>query len=154
VFADGLVLTASGYGKGASAVGLTSVDGKTTAKFAYHTNDLKNHHGGLVLRDGHVYGSNDPGILTCLDLKTGKTVWQNRSVGKGSLTCADGNLIVRSEQGPVALVEATPAGYKEISRFTPGDRSKSPAWTYPVVSSGKLFLRDQDLLQVYDLKAR
>lgn len=152
VFADGIVLTASGYGKGATAVTLTTVGGKPGAKFAYHTNDLKVHHGGLVLLDGHVYGSNDPGILTCVELKTGKTKWQNRSVGKGSLTYADGHLYLRSEGGPMALVEATPSGYKESGKFEPKERSARPAWTYPVVCGGKLFLRDQEILQVYDVR--
>lgn len=147
-----LLLTASGYSKGASTLRLDSSEGKTTAKFLYHTNDLKVQHGGLVLLDGHVYGSNDPGILVCVELKTGKTKWTNRSVGKGSLTCADGLLILRSENGPTALVQATPGGYKETGRFEPKDRTKSRAWTYPVVCGGKLFLRDQDLLQVYDLR--
>lgn len=149
---DNFVLTASGYGKGASAVSLSSHDGKTSAKVEYHTNDLKVQHGGLVLFEGHVYGSNDPGILACVELKTGKTKWSNRSVGKGSLTCAGGRLILRSEAGPTALIDATPSGYNERGRFEPKDRTSSRAWTYPVVCGGKLFLRDQDLLQVYELR--
>jgi outer membrane protein assembly factor BamB len=154
VFADGFVFTASGYGKGGSAVELKVVDGKPTAQFQYHTNELKVHHGGLVLHEGYIYGSNDPGILTCVELKSGNKKWQNRSIGKGSLTYADGCLYLRSEQGPMALIQATPAAYKELGRFEPKDRSSSPAWTYPVVCGGKLFLRDQDLLQVYDLTGR
>ncbi|MGQ0635759.1 MAG: PQQ-binding-like beta-propeller repeat protein [Planctomycetaceae bacterium] len=152
VFADGMLLTASGYTKGASMLKLASGSGPMRAELGYHTNDLKVHHGGLVLVGGHVYGSNDPGILTCIELKTGKVKWKDRSVGKGSLTCADGLLIVRGEEGPLALVDASPTGYKEHGRFTPGDRSDRQAWTYPVVCAGKLFLRDQDILQVYDLR--
>jgi hypothetical protein len=146
-------MNASGYGKGASTLSLSSSDGKTSAKVAYHTNDLKVQHGGLVLLDGHVYGSNDPGILVCVELKTGKTKWTNRSIGKGSITCADGHLILRSEAGPTAYIEAAPSGYQERGRFEPKDRTSSRAWTYPVVCGGKLFLRDQDLLQIYELRA-
>ncbi|HTI49418.1 MAG TPA: PQQ-binding-like beta-propeller repeat protein [Planctomycetaceae bacterium] len=146
LFADGFVFTSSGYGKGSSLLALSS----TGVKLKYHSNELKVHHGGLVLFEGCVYGSNDNN-WTCLDLKTGKVKWRDRSVGKGSLTCADGHLYLRSEQGPVALVVADSSGYREVGRFTPGERSKSPAWTYPVVCGQKLFLRDQDLLQVYDI---
>jgi outer membrane protein assembly factor BamB len=153
VFADGMVFTASGYGKGGSMVQLATEGDTTHAKFAWHSNDMKVHHGGLVLVDGYVYGSNDPGILTCIELKTGVVKWKDRSVGKGSVTWADGKLILRSEGGPVALVAATPDEYKELGRFNQPDRSKSPAWSYPVVAGGKLFLRDQDSLLVYDLKA-
>jgi outer membrane protein assembly factor BamB len=146
----GMVFTASGYSKGGALVQLTAADGKVASKFKYHTNKMKVQHGGMILLDGHVYGA-DENILTCLELATGKVKWQNRSVGKCSLTCADGMLIARSEQGPVALVEATPKAYRELSRFSPKDRSSSNAWTYPVVCGGKLFLRDQDLLQVYEI---
>jgi outer membrane protein assembly factor BamB len=149
-----MLFTASGYGKGASLLRLSSSGGTTAAKFAYHANDFQIHHGGFVLLEGHVYGATDAGVLTCLDLKTGKKKWSGRSVGKGSLTCADGLLIVRGEFGPMALVQATPAAFKELGRFVPGDRSSAHAWSYPVVCGGKLFLRDQDILQVYDIQEK
>jgi outer membrane protein assembly factor BamB len=109
------------------------------------------HHGGLALVDGHVYAATDSGGLTCVELATGRVKWRNRSVGKGSLTCADGRLVVRSERGTAALVEASPAAYRELGRFEPPERSGASAWTYPVVAGGRLYLRDQDLLQIYDL---
>ena len=151
VAADGMVVTASGYGKGGSMVELTSSGSETTCRFAWHSNDLAVHHGGLVLFDGHVYAAADQ-ALNCIELKSGKVKWKNRSVGKGSLTFADGRLIVRSEGGPVALVEATPAGYRELGQFKQPERSGSSAWTYPVVAGGKLFLRDQDKLLIYHVK--
>lgn len=147
-----MVFTSSGYGKGGSMLELTSSGDQTTAKFEWHTNDLKIHHGGMVLLDGFIYGSNDPGILTCIELKTGAVKWQNRSAGKGSVTFADGKLILRSESGPVALVEASPAEYKELGRFEQPQRSMARAWTYPVVIGGNLYLRDQDVLLVYNVK--
>lgn len=154
VFDDGFVFSSSGYGIGGALLKLTSRDGQTTAEFIYHTTDMKSHHGGYLVIDGYLYGSNDPGILTCIELKTGKVKWQDRSVGKGAITAADGKLILRSEQGPVALVQATPAGYRELGRFNPPERSKQPTWPYPLVAYGKLFLRDQDFLQCYDLKGK
>jgi outer membrane protein assembly factor BamB len=151
IAADGMVVTASGYGMGGSMVELSSSGGETTCRFAWHSNDLMVHHGGLVLYEGHIYATNEQ-ALNCVNLKTGKLKWKNRSVGKGSVTFADGRLIVRSEGGPVALVEATPAAYKELGKFNQPDRSGSPAWTYPVVAAGRLFLRDQDKLFVYGVK--
>ena len=77
-------------------------------------------------------------------------------MGKGSLTYADGHLYLRSEgsKGTVALVEATPAGYKEKSRFNQPDRSDKNSWPHPVIANGKLYLRDQDILLSYDVKAK
>jgi outer membrane protein assembly factor BamB len=152
IFADGMVFTASGYSKGASMVRLSAQGNKVAAKMVYHDNTFAVHHGGLVLDAGYVYALNDSGVLICLELATGKISQKNRSVGKGSLTYADGMLFLRSEQGPVALARANPTAYEELGRFSPKARSNSPAWTYPVVADGKLFLRDQDILQVYDVK--
>lgn len=150
VAADGMVFTSSGYGKGGSMVELTSSGGETTCQFAWHTNELKVHHGGMVLFEGHIYGTGDN--LTCVELKTGTVKWKDRSVGKGSVTFADGKLFVRSEGGPVALVAATPTEYKELGRFNQPERSNKPAWPYPVVAGGKLYLRDLDNLFIYDVK--
>lgn len=152
VFFDDMVFTASGYGTGGAMLRLSSRGNQTTAAQGYFTKDMKNHHGGMVVLDGYLYGSNDPGLLTCIELKSGTVRWQERSVGKGSLTCADGNLIVRSENGPVVLVEASPAAYRELGRLEPRERSGRNTWSYPVVADGKLFLRDQENLFCYDLK--
>jgi outer membrane protein assembly factor BamB len=153
LFGQDMVFSASGYGKGGAMVKLTSTAGKTKAKFGYHTNKMESHHGGMILVDGMIYGSSDPGVLRCLDLKTGDVKWENRSVGKGAVTCADGHIYLRSEKGPVALVELNSEKYVETGRFEQPDRSNAEAWAHPVVSNGKLFLRDQDLLLVYDIKA-
>jgi len=64
---------------------------------------------------------------------------------------ADGLLVLRSEDGPVALVECSPRGYVEKGRFTPADRSDRPAWPHPVIANGKLWLRDQEGMAVYGL---
>jgi outer membrane protein assembly factor BamB len=120
----------------------------------YQNNAMENHHGGMVIVGDHVYGSSDPGILKCIELKTGKEMWHDRSVGKGSVAYADGNLYLRSEAGPVALVEATPQGYREKGTFEQPDRSHDAAWPHPVIAGGKLYLRDQDVLLCYDVKAK
>ena len=148
LYADGQVYTSSGYGTGAASFKLAP-GGK--ANVAYSNKDMVNHHGGMVLLDGHIYGF-DEQILKCIDLKTGKAKWQNRSVGKGSVTYADGYLYLRSENGPVALATATTNGYDEKGRFDPPGRSNKPSWSHPVVCGGKLFLRDMDTLLAYDVK--
>jgi outer membrane protein assembly factor BamB len=105
------VLVSASYNAGAALIHLTpSEQGGIQADLVYHSREMKNHHGGMVAVGNYVYGADDQ-ILTCFNLETGKAVWKNRSVGKGSLTCADGRLYVRSEEnGTMALVEATPNG--------------------------------------------
>lgn len=148
LYSNGSVYTSSGYGEGAASFKLAP-GGK--ASLAYSNKGLDNHHGGMVLLDGHVYGFGEQ-ALKCIDLKSGKEKWKNRSVGKGSVTYADGHLYLRSEQGPVALAVASPDGYDEKGKFEPPTPSGKPSWSHPVVCGGKLYLRDMDTLLVYDVK--
>jgi outer membrane protein assembly factor BamB len=99
---------------------------------------------------GHLYGYNDL-ILTCLEFSTGKMMWRDRSVGKGSVTYADGRLYLQSENNVVGLAEATPTGYVEKGRFEIPDKGL-PSWAHPVISDGRLYVRNQDTLLVYDIK--
>ena len=117
----------------------------------FFTQDMKNHHGGMILYDGFLYGANDPGILTCINWKSGATVWTSREPGKCSLICIDGMFITRSEGGPVCLVEASSKECKVLGRFEQPDRSGNPAWPHPVVANGKLYLRDQEVLLCYQV---
>ncbi len=151
IFHDNFVFAATGYGTGGGLVKLTAADGGVKAEEVYFVHEMQNQHGGMILVGEHLYGF-DEGTLRCLEFKTKKQAWEARSVGKGSLVFADGHLYARSESGPVALVEATPQAYVEKGRFQQPDRSKENAWPHPVVAGGKLYLRDQDLLLVYDVK--
>ena len=67
---------------------------------------------------------------------------------------ADGRLYYRAETGAVLLVEPSPKEYVERGRFQQPDRSRSWAWAHPVIANGKLYIRDQDLLFCYDVKAK
>ena len=77
--------------------------------------------------------------------------WQNRSVGKGSVIYADQRLYLYSEEGVVGLAEASPAQYVEKGRFRirTGD---SPTWSHPIITNGKLIIRDQDTIYAYDVR--
>ncbi len=150
----GTVFVVSGYGVGCNAFKVTGSGAQFSAQEAYSGKQLAIHHGGAVLVGDHVYGLDDGGSLKCIELATGKETWAGRSVGKGSITYADGHLVCRSERGPVALVEASPAGYKEKGRITPSNRAGRPSWSHPVVAGQKLFLRDGDSILCYDLRAK
>jgi alcohol dehydrogenase (cytochrome c) len=123
---------------------------------------MQNHHGGMIVFDGCLYGANggnEGGNLICLDFKTGNVLWDEREKGdqgvpKGSVTLADGRLYYRTEDGTMLLIEPSSKQYIERGRFDPPDRSKQPAWTHPVIANGKLYLRDQDVLLCYDVKAK
>jgi len=152
---DGIVFVSSGYGRGCTAFQVSGAGGQFKAAELYDNKEMQSHHGGIVLVDGHVYGMSDNGGLKCIEVKTGKTAWNNTGPGKGAIACADGLLFCRNEgSGVVTLVEASAESYKEKGRLDQPERSKRSAWSNPVVFGGKLYLRDQDNLFCYDVKAK
>jgi outer membrane protein assembly factor BamB len=154
LFHDGFVFAsalARGGFTGSVLLKLTATGEGVKTEEVYTNKSLSVHHGGVVRVGDTVYGTTESGLV-CIDFKSGEMKWQNRCVGKGSVAAADGCLYVRSEKGPVALVEATPTAYKEISRFDQTDRSGKNAWPHPVIAGGRLYLRDQNVLLCYDVK--
>ncbi|MHC5076801.1 MAG: PQQ-binding-like beta-propeller repeat protein, partial [Planctomycetota bacterium] len=118
---------------------------------------LDNHHGGVVLVDGYIYGSNwrgNPrGNWVCVEWETGKVMYETTWIGKGSIIFADGMLYCYEEKkGTVALVEPSPEGFNIISSFqvTLGDEEH---WGHPVVCDGRLYIRHGDVLMAYNIKA-
>ncbi len=154
IYASNQVFVTSGYGVGCHAFKITKDTGGFQTEEIYANKNMANHHGGVILLDGYLYGHSDSKGWICQDFKTGEVKWSNRSVGKGSVAYADGHFYCRSEggQGTVALIVATPEGYQEKGRFNQPDRSKQNSWAHPVIANGKLYLRDQDVLLCYSVK--
>ncbi len=142
----------SDYGTGCALLEFTPGGGGVQMREVYFNRDMRNHHSSSVLVGDYVYGFSSS-ILTAMRFDTGQVAWRDRSVGKGSLVFADERLYLYSEDGVVGLAEATPAGYREHGRFRipPGSM---PTWAHPVVAGGRLFVRDQDTLFAFDVRAR
>ena len=153
IFHEGYVLASTGYGKGCILVKLSEQNARVTAETVWSSNLLDNHHGGVILLDGHLYGSGhkSPGWF-CLDFMTGEQ--KHRETGKGSLTYADGMLYCLSEQGLMELVEPTPAARKVVSSFRVPSGGDGAYWAHPVVCGGRLYVRHADHLYAYDIEAK
>ena len=143
------VFISSDYGTGG---GVVEIKPDNKAQEIYFTKDMRNHHSSSVLVGDYLYGFSSA-VLTAMKFDTGEIAWKDRSVGKGSLVYADGNLYCFSENGVVGLVEATPAGYKEKGRFRI-QQDSLPTWTHPVVAGGRLYLRDQDTIYAFDVREK
>lgn len=148
------VYVTSGYSVGCNLFKVTGSDGKYAAEEVYANKVMVNHHGGVVLVEGKIYGYSDGKGLVCQDFKTGDLVWNERSkANKGAVTYADGMLYCREENnGDVLLVAASPSGFSEKGRLKQPERASEKAWAHPSISGGKLYLRDQDLLLCYEIK--
>jgi outer membrane protein assembly factor BamB len=149
------VYVSAGYGAGCKMV---RIEPGNKVVEVYENKVMKNHHGGVLLIGDYLYGHADPGWV-CQNFKTGEEVWSHRGFGKGAVSAADGMLYCVEEQsGNVVLVEASPKGWKEHGRFKLDPQTKirsarGKIWTHPVISNGKLYLRDQDLIYCFDVKA-
>lgn len=150
-----LVYVTSGYGVGCGCFEVKKSGNKFEATELWSNKQIVNHHGGVIRVGPNVYGHSDSKGWTCQDIKTGNVLWQDKSFGKGSIAYADNRFVLRTEdKGTLALIEASPAGYKEHGKFEQPNRSKEKAWAHPVISNGKLYIRDEDHLLCYDLSAK
>lgn len=157
IFHDGQVYISSGYGVGCMAVKL-SADNKVSR--VYKNNNIENHHGGVILYEGHLYGFCNRNGFVCQNFKTGETVWKHktREFRKGAVALADGMLyLVDESSGNIGLIEATSKGWTPKGQFklSPQTKQRNPKgriWSHPVIVNGKLYLRDQELLHCYDVK--
>ena len=154
-----LVFTSTGYQTGAALLKLAKAGDGVTATEVYFLEPrvFQNHHGGMVLIGDHLYAGHghNKGFPIAIELATGKVVWggdvRNAGTGSAAVTAADGHLYFRYQNGRMVLIEATPEGYKEKGSFAiPG--VENPSWSHPVILGGKLYVREQDNLYVYDVK--
>jgi outer membrane protein assembly factor BamB len=156
---DNYVYVTSGYSIGCDLFKINHEGDQFKVEPIYTHNknrNMQNHHGGVVLLDGYIYGFSDRKGWICQDFMTGEVKWAGKgSVGTGTNAYADGHFYIRDEsKGTIALIEASPEAYKEISHFTPPDLSHKPYWPHLVIANGKLYVRDMDTLLCYDVKAK
>ncbi len=163
IYHDGHVFAASAYGAGGGLTKLSKgANGEISAGEVWFSKSMENHHGGVILHDGALYGANGGnggGYLACLDFQTGNVLWNEggsgkRRVTKGSVAMADGRIYYRTEEGPIVLIEPSRKEYVERGRFDQPERTDKPAWAHPVIANGRLYIRDQDTLFCYDVKTK
>jgi len=146
---------------GGGLVRLKPDGGGVAAEQVYFERGLPNGFGGAVLVGDYLYGTRTREGLVAVEFTTGKIKWETESTGSGSVAYADGHLYIHNQNGDFVLVEATPETYREKGRFTPPDQPKKKqagpyserAFGYPVIASGRLYIRDLEKLWAYDIKA-
>jgi len=152
LISDSQIFISSGYGKGCALVQIVKHDNDSTvvvfsALEMWSNLQMKNKFNSSIFHEGHVYGLDD-GILVCLDVETGKRKWKKGRYGYGQLIYADGKLIILGEKGQLALVEASPDGWNEISKF---QALKAKTWNVPALADGMLLIRNSDEMVCYNL---
>lgn len=140
------IFIATGYGHGCAMVDITAEG----AKSRWENKDMMAHFSSPIFYKGYIYGTGDPGNLMCMDPKDGKVLWKKEGFEKGALVGVDGVMLVMDGKGgDCVMVKLAPDSYQELGRFKPlGDQS----WTMPVVSNGKLFVRNKASIACIALK--
>jgi outer membrane protein assembly factor BamB len=154
VLPDGGVLIGSGSGYGSNTVGMRRIavahgSGGWTTEERWTSAGLKPYYNDFVVHEGYAYGF-DGSILACIDLQDGKRKWKGGRYGFGQVVLLreQGLLLVLSEQGELALVQATPEGHKELARRPAMD---DKTWNHPVVAGGQLFVRNASEMVAFRL---
>ncbi len=155
VYHEGNIYVTGGYDHGSIMLSLNP-DG-TGVSVKWTDTELDVHHGGVVLADGYIYGSNwlsnSDGNWCCLEWNSGKKMYEQSWKCKGSIIAADGMLYIYDEKsGFVGLVKPDPAKFNLVSSFKVGEGT-GPYWAHPVVHNGNLFIRHGKVLMVYNIKA-
>jgi outer membrane protein assembly factor BamB len=127
---------------------------------SYKKPELNNHHGGMVLVGDYVYFGHDQkqGKPVCVDFKTGDIKWGPEpypagAAGSAAVLYADGRLYFRYENGLMVLIDPSPDGLKVVSSFKLPEPSGKEGWPHPVIANGRLYIRDQDKLHCFNVKA-
>jgi outer membrane protein assembly factor BamB len=149
LYTDGLLYVTNGYRHGGKMFELSQDGTGYTKKWVEKTLDV--HHGGVLLIDGNIHGASTRGKWICLEPATGKVLYQDRLVGKGSAIYADGMLYCYGEKSMLALVKAASTGYTMVSSFEI-TRGSHQHWAHPSISDGRLYLRHGDVLMAFDIK--
>jgi len=161
------VFISTGYGGGSALLKLVPKGNDTVeAEEVWSAKgDPLNHHGNMILLDGKVYfgHGNNNGTPVCYDFKTGKEVWHEPkppqgASGSAAYSYADGMLYIRYQNRLMTLVKPSPEGHKIVSQFmlpepNVSGQYGSQSWAHPVIANGKMYLRDQNLLYCYNVKA-
>jgi hypothetical protein len=155
---DNYVLATVGFGQGCDLIKVASMNGTFGAEKIISDKTLQNRDGGVVLVGKHLFGYSEGRGWVCKDFITGKEEWaEKRKLGRGSISAVNDRLYCLSEDGTVVLAEVSREGWKEHGRFKLPESStkRKPSggvWTHPVISNGRLYLRDQEMIFCYDLR--
>ena len=157
LYQDGMVYVTGGYNIGGMLIRIG--DNGKSASIAWKDNTLDVHHGGVVLVDNYIYGSNwlnnADGNWCCIDWKTGEKKWEEHWNCKGSIISAEVLLYVYDEKrGNVGLLKAIPEKFDLVSSFQVKQGDAGPFWAHPVIHDGILYIRHTNALMAYDIKAK
>lgn len=154
VFHDGHVFIACGHSSGGS---LMKIDmNARTAVPVWHRRDLDDCHSGALLTEGKLFGCScrqGGRAFYCVDYASGKTLKLDPSMGKVGITWAEDKIYALNHRGTLYLLAVTPEGFERVSEFALPKKPTNSYLAHPVVCDGTLYLRCNENLYAYDIRA-
>jgi outer membrane protein assembly factor BamB len=139
LFADGLVVGMGGYNGMSIALKAGGSGDVTNEQRLWRHPKTKQRIGSGVIHNGHIYIHNDPGIAECIELATGKLIWEERlkgGVNWSSVMLADNLCYTITQEGACNVFKASPK-FELVATNLLGEQSNSSI----VPSDGQLFIR-------------
>ena len=151
LYSNGMIYISSGMGAGGEMLEIADDGMSVTSKWTDRTLDCQMQ--GTVLVDGYIYGAAQSGEkgLVCLELKTGKVMWNESSIKQGIVICADGMLYIYDGEGNVHLVKPNPESFEPVSKFAV-TKGTDEHWAHPAIAGGRLYIRHGDSLIAYEIR--
>lgn len=140
----------TGYGVGGKSFRIIEGTGSIEAELEWESLALKAKFTNVVHREGYLYGLDD-GIMVCVDARTGKRIWKGGRYGHGQILLVGDVLLIQTESGGVALVQATPDGHSELARM---DALEGKTWNPPALAGHHLLVRNDREAACYELPLR
>jgi outer membrane protein assembly factor BamB len=151
IVVDDYVFISSSYGRGCAMLKIEKEGQTWKPSRVFKSTRMRNHFSTCVRFKDHLYGFDDS-TLTCMNFLTGKVEWKERGFDKGSVLLVGDQLIIYGANGLLALADANSKEFVEKANFRFSNAEKS-CWSVPVVSNGRLYVRDQEKLVCYDVRA-
>jgi len=155
VYQDGYVFVACGHSSGGTVFRINADSSGATQ--VWYRKDLDNCHGGAVLMDGKLFGCGcrqGGKNFYCVDFLTGKTIQLDKTLGKVGISYADGMLYCLNHRGIMSLVAVQPEGFEIVSQFDLGKKPDNTYLAHPVICGGRMYLRCEQTLFAYDIRAK
>lgn len=143
------LLISAGYGLGTTLLNVTTEGGALSVSPLWTSRHLKPKLSNNIIRGNFLYGLDDPGVLTCLDLSSGKRMWRDGSYGFGQLLLVGDQVLVECESGQVALVQAASDGLHELGRF---QALQTQTWSGPALAGHILLVRSDRQAACFELQ--
>ncbi len=149
---DNLLFVSAEYDAGSKVIELQRDGLQTKATELWYSNRLRLHHGNAMRVDDTIYfssgGKGSQAILSAVDVRTGKILWQQRSIEKATFVWADRKLITLDQDGNLMIAHPSREGFTVSARAS---LLTNLSWTPPALVGTRLYIRDRRSLMAVDL---